>query len=116
MNRTYIKDIKKKVGKQAFAQGFVENVRNGKNMAFIVLKDITGKLQITVEKEQRSGVLLTVDGQDAFELKPDDCITIRHSPHYTRLIMANRSAYYLALKEKLTWGEPAIVVGEGGHA
>ncbi len=32
-------------------QGFIENLRNSKYMAFIVLKDITGKLQITVEKE-----------------------------------------------------------------
>jgi len=32
--------------------GFVENFRNKKNMAFIVVKDITGKLQVTVIKEE----------------------------------------------------------------
>ena len=32
--------------------GFVENFRNKRTMAFIVVKDITGKLQITIEKEK----------------------------------------------------------------
>ncbi|MBQ7374945.1 MAG: aspartate--tRNA(Asn) ligase, partial [Clostridia bacterium] len=33
-------------------QGFVENFRNKRTMAFIVVKDITGKLQVTIEKEK----------------------------------------------------------------
>ena len=32
--------------------GFVENFRNKRTMAFIVVKDITGKLQVTIEKEK----------------------------------------------------------------
>ena len=49
MERTYIKDITP--GKRRI-QGFVENFRNKKNMAFIVVRDITGKLQVTVIKEE----------------------------------------------------------------
>ena len=49
MERTCIKDIAP--GKRRVA-GFVDKLRNKKAMAFIVLKDITGKLQITVEKEK----------------------------------------------------------------
>ena len=49
MERTYIKDVTPGVHK---IQGFVENFRNKKNMAFIVVKDITGKLQVTVIKEE----------------------------------------------------------------
>lgn len=52
MERTYIADIQNKIGAYIKVQGFVENFRNSKAMAFIVLKDITGKLQITVEKEK----------------------------------------------------------------
>ena len=63
-------------------------------------------LLINVEKEQRSGVLLTVDGQDTFELQPDDRLTIRNSPHYARLISSGSSAYYSALNGKLGWGFP----------
>ena len=70
-------------------------------------------LYVSVEKNQRSGVLLTVDGQDTFELKAEDTIVIRHSPHYTRLISSDRSAYYCALQKKLGWGHG----GAGGpHA
>ena len=49
MERTYIKDITP--GKRRIS-GFVENFRNKKNMAFIVVKDITGKMQVTVIKEE----------------------------------------------------------------
>ncbi len=49
MERTYIKDITPGVCR---VQGFVENFRNKRTMAFIVVKDITGKLQITIEKEK----------------------------------------------------------------
>ncbi|MBE7010820.1 MAG: aspartate--tRNA(Asn) ligase [Ruminococcaceae bacterium] len=52
MERTYVSDVKNVLGERIKVQGFVENFRNSRAMAFIVLKDITGKLQITVEKEK----------------------------------------------------------------
>ena len=58
MERTYIKDVKPGVCK---VQGFVENFRNKKNMAFIVVKDITGKLQVTVIKEEHPEMLEMLD-------------------------------------------------------
>ena len=58
MERTYIKDITPGVRK---ISGFVENFRNKKNMAFIVVKDITGKLQVTVIKEEHPEMLEMLD-------------------------------------------------------
>ena len=49
MQRTYIKDVTPGIHR---VQGFVENFRNKRTMAFIVVKDITGKLQVTIEKEK----------------------------------------------------------------
>ncbi|MBQ7326656.1 MAG: aspartate--tRNA(Asn) ligase [Clostridia bacterium] len=49
MERTYIKDVTPGFCR---VSGFVENFRNKRTMAFIVVKDITGKLQITIEKEK----------------------------------------------------------------
>ena len=49
MERTYIKDITPGTRR---ISGFVENYRNKRTMAFIVVKDITGKMQVTVEKEK----------------------------------------------------------------
>ena len=70
-------------------------------------------LQVTVGGEQRSGVLLTVDGQDTFGLEPEDRIIIRQSPLQALLISAGREAYYSALRTKLFW--PAAGNG-GAHA
>ncbi|MBR2650061.1 MAG: aspartate--tRNA(Asn) ligase [Clostridia bacterium] len=58
MERTYIKDITEGTYKVC---GFVENFRNKRTMAFIVVKDITGKLQITVEKEKHPEMLEMLD-------------------------------------------------------
>ena len=71
MERTYIKDAKDNAGKKIKVQGFVENIRNGKAMAFIVLKDITGKLQITVEKEKHPEMTDMLDA-----LTGDSVITV----------------------------------------
>ena len=50
MERKMIKDIT--LGQVNKVAGFVENIRNKKSMCFIVLKDISGKLQLTIEKEK----------------------------------------------------------------
>ncbi len=48
--RLMIKDLKlNEVNELA---GFVENIRNKKSMCFIVLRDVSGKLQLTFEKEK----------------------------------------------------------------
>ena len=58
MERTYIKDVTPGVRR---VQGFVENFRNKRTMAFIVVKDFTGKLQITIEKEKHPEMLEMLD-------------------------------------------------------
>ncbi len=58
MERTYIKDVVPGICR---VSGFVENFRNKRTMAFIVVKDITGKLQITVEKEKHPEMLEMLD-------------------------------------------------------
>lgn len=58
MERTYIKDVTPGVRR---VSGFVENFRNKKWMAFIVVKDITGKLQVTIEKEKHPEMLEMLD-------------------------------------------------------
>ena len=50
MSRVFIKDIK--LGESNHIAGYVENIRNKKWMCFIVLRDVTGKIQVTIEKEK----------------------------------------------------------------
>ena len=70
MKRTLIRDIK--LGEVNKVAGFVENIRNKKWMAFIVIRDVTGKLQITIEKEKHPEMVedidrLTIDSVVEFE-------------------------------------------------
>jgi NAD+ kinase len=60
-------------------------------------------LVITVAEQQRSDVLLTVDGQDIFNLECTDKVYIRHASKPALLIFAGNHAYYSALRNKLFW-------------
>ena len=59
MERTLIADLKR--GEVNKVQGFVENIRNKCTMAFLVLRDHTGRLQLTVEKEKNPEIAALVD-------------------------------------------------------
>ncbi|MDR2193368.1 MAG: NAD(+)/NADH kinase [Treponema sp.] len=58
---------------------------------------------INVEEEQRSGLLLTMDGQVTVPLVPGDRIIIRKAPYYASLIDTGRQSFYYALRTKLAW-------------
>ena len=69
MKRTYISHVTP--GERQRVQGFVENIRNKRTMAFLVVRDITGKLQITIEKEKHPGLVPAIDA-----LTIDSVITV----------------------------------------
>lgn len=68
MTRTYIGNVKPGQVKIA---GFVENIRNKKSMAFLVIRDRTGKIQVTVEKEKLPDIAAEVD-----KLTLDSVVTV----------------------------------------
>lgn len=49
-----IKDIKEHFNEEVIVQGFVDNIRNLQYVQFVILKDDTGKVQITIEKEDEN--------------------------------------------------------------
>ena len=59
MQRTYINQIK--LGEVNRIAGYVENIRNKRTMAFLVIRDVTGKLQLTIEKEKSPALAEVVD-------------------------------------------------------
>jgi NAD+ kinase len=61
------------------------------------------KLIIEVEAEQRSGVLLTLDGQVTKTLEPADKIVICRAPYEARIASSGRRSFYRALRTKLAW-------------
>ncbi len=56
-----------------------------------------------VEQEQRSGVLLTVDGQLVEPLLPGDRVSVRAAAYRALLIASDRTVFYRVLRTKLNW-------------
>lgn len=79
MNRTYIRDIQ--ADGPVKVQGFVENLRDGKAMAFLVIKDITGKIQVTVEKQKFPEV-----AEQVTRLTPDSVVTVEGDVVFTEFV------------------------------
>jgi len=59
MKRTNIAKVQ--VDQQVKVSGFLENIRNKRTMAFLVLRDITGKMQITIDKSANAEIAEKVD-------------------------------------------------------
>ncbi|HOZ54018.1 MAG TPA: aspartate--tRNA(Asn) ligase [Bacilli bacterium] len=50
MKKIYFKDLKEYFNQDIEVQGFIDNIRDLQYVQFIVLRDTTGKIQITIEK------------------------------------------------------------------
>ena len=59
MERSLIANVK--LGERNKLQGFVENLRNKRTMAFLVLRDYSGRIQLTIEKEKYPEIAALVD-------------------------------------------------------
>ncbi len=59
MERTLIANVV--CGENNKIQGFVENLRNKRTMAFLVIRDHSGRLQVTIEKEKHPDLAAIVD-------------------------------------------------------
>lgn len=58
---------------------------------------------IRVEQQQRTEVLMTVDGQIVLPLKANDLVTIRRSASRARIVRARKRNFYDVLRNKLNW-------------
>ncbi|MEG1495076.1 MAG: aspartate--tRNA(Asn) ligase [Bacilli bacterium] len=50
MQKIYMKDLKGQIDKDIEVQGFIDKIRDLQYVQFIILRDATGKVQITIEK------------------------------------------------------------------
>ena len=58
MKKIYFKDLENYFDKEIEISGFVENIRNIKWVQFLVLRDSTGKVQVTIEKSDENNALM----------------------------------------------------------
>ena len=59
MKRTFISEIIE--NQECKISGYVERIRNSKNMIFVVLRDTTGKIQVTIEKASNEKICQKLD-------------------------------------------------------
>ena len=72
MKRIQIKEINHHINEQVLLAGFVGSVREGKTMVFLVLHDVTGCVQVTIDKNQTPEIAAA-----AAALTPDSVILVR---------------------------------------
>ncbi len=84
MERIYINELKSHLNQPVYVQGFVENLRDSKTMAFIVLKDITNKVQITIDKESQKELFKIFKN-----LTPDSIISINGIVYKSEYVKLN---------------------------
>lgn len=51
MNKIYVKELDNHLNKEIELQAFVDNIRDLQYVQFVILRDSTGKVQMTIEKE-----------------------------------------------------------------
>ena len=57
MKRIYFNNLEEYIDKEIYIEGFIDNIRDLQYVQFIVLRDINGKVQITIEKNEENKVL-----------------------------------------------------------
>jgi len=54
--------------------------------------------------ESRGEMLLTIDGQEGFQLQPGDMIRVRRSENSARMVQAASRDFFAVLRTKMGWG------------
>ena len=54
MKKIYFKDLNEYFNKEITIEGFVDNIRDLQYVQFLVVRDSTGKIQVTIEKNEEN--------------------------------------------------------------
>ena len=65
MERTYIKDLRQKIGQQVCLQGHLQTLRDQKKMQFLILRDTTGLAQVAFYKPNDAQMAERISGLTA---------------------------------------------------
>ena len=67
MKKIYFKDLNEYFNKEITVEGFVDNIRDLQYVQFLVVRDSTGKLQVTIEKNEENKKLNEIVSNLAIE-------------------------------------------------
>ena len=54
MKKIYFKNLNEYFGQELTIEGFVDNIRDLQYVQFLVIRDTTGKVQVTIEKNEEN--------------------------------------------------------------
>ena len=57
MKKIYFKNLNEYINKEITVEGFVDNIRDLQYVQFLVVRDSSGKLQVTIEKNDNNKIL-----------------------------------------------------------
>lgn len=105
MTRTMIVNLEE--NKISKISGFVEKVRDTRYMVFIILKDITGKIQISIDKEKDANLV-----PDALKLIAGSVISVSGKMALNPNVKAGGKEFLPEALEILSLAEPSPIDGE----
>jgi NAD+ kinase len=65
------------------------------------------RIEITPVMGSAEDLLVSVDGQQAMTVGPDDRVVIKRSPHTVPLVRFGANSYFTRMRESLRWGDLA---------
>lgn len=60
MKRVYIKDLKNYFDSEVKIEGFIDSIRDLQYVQFVIVRDVTGKVQVTIEKNEDNQKLVDI--------------------------------------------------------
>lgn len=74
MKKIYVQDLKKYLNSEIEFSGFVDTIRDKKWVMFVILRDSTGKLQMTIEKSDENnqellGIMNSITAESTVKIK-----------------------------------------------
>ena len=60
MKKIYFKNLNEYVGQSVTVEGFVDSIRNLQYVQFLIIRDTTGKVQVTIEKNEENKKLVQI--------------------------------------------------------
>ncbi len=85
MKKIYFKNLEEYLNQEITIEGFVDNIRHLQYVDFLIIRDTTGKVQVTIEKNTSNEFLTKI----ASTLTPESTVKITGIPHKNEKVKLN---------------------------
>lgn len=107
MKRTLIENVK--IDEENLISGFIDKIRDKKNICFIILRDISGKIQLTIDKTKNEKLTEIIN-----QLTLESVISVRGIVKKSDLIKFKNIELLVEDIEILSKAEPSPIIAPNG--